>query len=104
MDWERLLRKALADQGWIVQELVEARSHFFLDSGGNVVRHDLVWGLFSFGNTFGGGFLRLQPSDRGGVVNTAGGAEVGLLLEVEPHEERKGTTCELKEPCAFFSP
>lgn len=83
-DWERLLREALADQGWIVQELVEARPHFFLDSGGNVVRHDLVWGLFTFGNTFGGGFLRLQPSDRGGVVNTAGGAEVGLLLEVEP--------------------
>jgi hypothetical protein len=36
------------------------------------------------GATFGGAFLRLQPSECGGLVNTAMGAEVGLLLEIEP--------------------
>lgn len=82
--WEELLRHALADPGWIVQELVESRPYFFLSPEGQVVRHDVIWGLFTFGNTYGGTFLRLQPSDRGGIVNTAGGAEVGLLLEVEP--------------------
>lgn len=82
--WEELLRQALAHTGWIVQELVEAKPYFFLDSADRVVRHDLVWGLFTFGDTFGGVFLRLQPSERGGIVNTAVGAEVGLLLEVEP--------------------
>ncbi len=82
--WEALLRQALADPGWIAQELVEPRPYDFLSPGGQVVHYDVVWGLFSFGTTFGGAFLRLQPSDRGGIVNTAGGAEVTLLLEVEP--------------------
>jgi hypothetical protein len=83
-EWEALLREALADPGWIAQELVEVRPALFLDVDDRVVPHDLVWGLFAFGDTFGGAFLRLQPCDRGGVVNTAGGAEVGLLLEIEP--------------------
>jgi hypothetical protein len=81
--WEDLLRQALADPDWIVQELVESMPYLFLDPQGNVVRHDLVWGLFAFGDTFGGAFLRLQPSDIRGVINVASGAEIGLLLEVE---------------------
>jgi hypothetical protein len=82
--WEELLRQSLAEPGWIAQEYVESRPFFFLSPEGEVLRHDLVWGLFAFGELFGGAFLRLQPSARGGVVNTAGGAEVSLLLEVEP--------------------
>ncbi len=82
--WAELVRQALAEPEWIVQELVEPRPSFFLDPDGSVVCHDLIWGLFTFGDTFGGAFLRLQPSERGGLVNTAVGAEVGLLLEIEP--------------------
>jgi hypothetical protein len=83
-EWQDAVRRALSEQDWIVQEYVESRPYVFLDSQDEAVRHDVIWGLFVFGGTFGGVFLRLQPSTSGGIVNTAGGAEVGLLLEVEP--------------------
>jgi hypothetical protein len=78
----------LAEKDWIAQEHVESRPYFFLDDSDEVVLHDLIWGLFAFGEIFGGVFLRLQPCANGGVVNTAGGAEVGLLLEIEPSGSR----------------
>lgn len=84
-EWQDAVRRALSEKDWIVQEYVESRPYLFLDSNDEVVRHDVIWGLFVFGETFGGVFLRLQPSTRGGIVNTAGGAEVSVLLEVEPH-------------------
>ena len=52
-----------------------------LDAG----RYDMVWGMFVFGPYFGGGFLRMQPAGAAtGLVNTSHGAEVGVLLHVDP--------------------
>lgn len=82
-EWEETVAKALDEGGWIVQEHVESIPYFFLSGDGNAVLHDVVFGLFAFGDLFGGAFLRLQPRGGRGVVNTAGGAEIGLLLEVE---------------------
>ena len=84
--WQDAVRHALAAGDWIVQEYCESRPYYFLDSNDQIVRHTVIWGLFAFGELFGGVFLRLQPDTRGGIVNTAGGAEVGLLLEVEGSE------------------
>lgn len=84
--WHDAVRQALSarDRDWIVQEHVESRPYFFLDPDDQVVRHTVVWGLFAFGEIFGGVFLRLLSDARGGIVNSAAGAEIGLLLEVEP--------------------
>ena len=81
--WEKFLRQALNELDWVAQEYVESLPYLFLTPKGDVLRHDLVWGLFTFGASFGGVFLRLQPHAHGGIVNIAGGAEAGLLLEVE---------------------
>lgn len=81
--WEELVRAALEEEKWVVQELVESRPYAY-QSGGGWEAHDVVWGLFVFGSRFGGGFVRLLPKSVGGVVNTARGAEVSVLVEVAP--------------------
>ena len=42
----------------------------------------MVWGLFVFGQRFGGGFLRVLPTGRAGVVNCALGAKFASYLDV----------------------
>lgn len=81
-EWGRLVRTALDEGDWIVQEHVESRPYLFQDGGGCRV-HRAVWGPFVFGSQYAGMFLRVQPEERGGVVNTARGAYRATLLEVE---------------------
>ena len=83
-EWDARVAGALAEGDWIAQERVESRPYDFLAGDGQVARHDVVWGLYAFGELYGGTLLRLQPSGRGGVVNHARGAQATLLLEVEP--------------------
>ena len=84
-EWERLVREALSGPPWIVQEWVESLPYVHLSKAGEPVPHDVVWGIFTFGDEYGGTFLRLAPKGRG-VVNVAQQAEVGYLLEVEEVE------------------
>ena len=44
--------------------------------------HDVIWGLFVFGDHYGGGFTRLIPRGVTGVINAARGALEGVLFEV----------------------
>ncbi|HEX2092412.1 MAG TPA: hypothetical protein VHG28_08420 [Longimicrobiaceae bacterium] len=82
--WKRSIGRALREEDWIVQEYLETVPYCFQSGEVGVARHDLVWGLFAFGNHFGGAFLRLQPTaGSAGVVNTRQGAEVSVLLELE---------------------
>jgi hypothetical protein len=66
-----------------VQEHVESRPYLYqLGEQGSAV-HDVIWGLFCFGNLYGGAFLRMLPKGSGdGVINSARGATEGILLEV----------------------
>ncbi|HEY0782274.1 MAG TPA: hypothetical protein VGE98_07465, partial [Thermoanaerobaculia bacterium] len=58
----------------------------FLSPEGEAVPHEVVWGLFAFGDGFGGGYLRSIPSDRthDGVVAGARGARGVPIISVEP--------------------
>jgi len=86
--WDALVRGALEQGGWIVQEFLQCPRWPFLSPDGEVVPHDSVWGMFIFGNRFGGGFLRVLPAGRAGVINTLRGARPSLVLEVaEPEDE-----------------
>ena len=81
--WERLVRTALENGGWVVQERVESRPYLYLNGQGELRVHDVVWGLFCLGASYGGGFLRMLPKGIGdGVINSARGATEGFIFEV----------------------
>lgn len=83
--WDRAIADALARQGgvWVAQEHAESLPFLFQRGAEGVGRHDLVWGLFVFGDTPAGGFLRMMPQGGEGVVNAARGASEGVVLEVD---------------------
>jgi hypothetical protein len=81
--WARLVREAVAQGRWLVQERVSSRPYVYQCGEQGFAVHDVVWGLFCFGESYGGGFLRMLPSDAGdGIINSARGASEGILFEV----------------------
>lgn len=84
--WRKVLEIALSQDTWVVQEQVESVPYLFQSGDTGAVLHDVVWGLFTFGDTFGGGFLRMIPSGRHGIVNSAQGATEGIFFEVQERE------------------
>jgi hypothetical protein len=85
-EWAETVRKAFSQAGWIVQERQVPLPGWYLDDAGGVSPYDVVWGTFSFGGHYGGGFLRIQPSGKTGVINSAQGATQAMYLEVEKEE------------------
>lgn len=82
-EWREDVAVAVREGSWIVQEYLEPLPYLFQNGERGAVRHDMVWGLFAFGDHYGGAFLRMQPRGGKGVVNTEQGAEVGVFLELE---------------------
>jgi uncharacterized circularly permuted ATP-grasp superfamily protein len=84
--WEEAIGNAFRDKdrNWLVQEYVEPSTHLYQYSDDGYAEHQIIWGLFVFGSTYAGGFLRLIPKneDRKGVINTHQGAEKTAILEV----------------------
>jgi hypothetical protein len=85
-DWMKIVERALDDQGWVAQEFLNGTTyHFPIDDDPEqpLCPHDLVWGLFTFGDRYGGNFVRLMVRGGHGVINAAQGACVGAVLEVD---------------------
>ncbi|MFL5383909.1 MAG: hypothetical protein ACJ8GN_15415 [Longimicrobiaceae bacterium] len=83
-EWSALIERALGDGDWIVQEYLEMVPYCFQRGDEGAGPHDMVWGLFVFGDYYGGAFLRMQPAgNASGLVNTNQGAEVGVLLNLD---------------------
>jgi len=80
--WEELVRSSLATGGWVVQEHLESLPYLYQSGEYGCEAHDVVWGPFVFGSTFGGVVLRMQPQAAGGPVNLSLAAREGLVLEV----------------------
>jgi hypothetical protein len=80
--WEAGVRAALDKGDWIVQEHVPSRRYLFQHAGGCCV-HTAIWGPYIFGEQYGGMLLRVQPEERGGIVNATYGATGATLLEVD---------------------
>jgi hypothetical protein len=81
--WEQGLRTALSEGGWLAQEHVPSRPYVFQHGEEGAAAHDLVWGVYSFGGSYGGALLRMVPrGTKEGVINSARGAEEGFLYEV----------------------
>jgi hypothetical protein len=83
-EWRAVIERALRDGDWVVQEYLEMLPYCFQRGADGAGLHDMVWGLFVFGDHFGGAFLRMQPAGgASGLVNTHQGAEVGVLLNLD---------------------
>jgi hypothetical protein len=81
--WDELVRAALGEGGWVVQERVEMLPYVYQAGVYGCAPHDVVWGIFVLGSAYGGSFLRLLPQQRGDVVNTLNGATEGIVFEVD---------------------
>jgi hypothetical protein len=46
--------------------------------------HDVIWGPFYFGETYGGTILRMQPRKWDGPVNLSRQATEGIIFDVQP--------------------
>ena len=80
--WERLVRRA-GREGWIAQDYIEPRLRLYTNGVDLALTQVAVWGMFSFGERYGGGYLRMLPHGaRSGVVNSCGGAIEGPIFEV----------------------
>ena len=82
--WEDAVDRALDEGGWVVQERLESAGRPLQHGSEGVAPHEVVWGLFAFGEVYGGGFLRMMPTVTGGVVNASRGASESVILEGAP--------------------
>jgi hypothetical protein len=83
-EWRDDVARAVREEDWIVQEYLESVPCCFQAGERGATRHDVVWGLFAFGDHFGGVFTRMVPHmEESGVVNTSRGAQEGTFLELE---------------------
>lgn len=80
--WREMVDAALARGGWIVQERLESLPYLYQSGEHGCSPHDMVWGPFLFGETYGGVFLRMQPKADRTVVNLTQTATEGCAFEV----------------------
>ncbi|MGD2085686.1 MAG: hypothetical protein PVH61_05825 [Candidatus Aminicenantes bacterium] len=82
--WKDVVDSAIQNRSWVVQEFVETLPYSFQWGTDGCAEHQGVWGLFVFGTTYAGGFLRVLPADNTkGVINTHQGATKTVVFEVE---------------------
>jgi hypothetical protein len=82
-EWEKLVARVFAAGDWIVQEMQDSLPYWYQAGESGTGPHDAVWGLFAYGDLYGGGYMRVLPPGNTGIVNTAHGAAEGLILEIE---------------------
>lgn len=80
--WESAVVRALEEKDWMVQAYIACPSFFYQFGDYGSCPHDVIWGLFVFGDAYGGAFLRVLPKGRGAVVNRQRGSLDGVVLEV----------------------
>lgn len=83
-DWAQAVERALAERGWVVQEYLASRPQVFQAGDEGWAWHDLVWGLYAFGDRYAGTLIRLAPCGESPVVNISRGSRIGVVLEAGP--------------------
>jgi len=80
-EWEQAIARAVREGDWVVQERLDSVPYCFHDARAGAVPHEVVWGLFVFGEHFGGVHLTMLPTGHGsGMVNPNQGAALGAGL------------------------
>ncbi|HVT17778.1 MAG TPA: hypothetical protein VHQ90_16570 [Thermoanaerobaculia bacterium] len=86
-EWEAASRRALAEGDWVAQEALEFVPYLFQCGEDGCAVHDVIWGPFFFGESYGGTVLRMQPRAQGGPVNLSRTATEGVVFEVQPRPD-----------------
>ena len=81
--WNNIIKKCLEEGDWLVQEWVESVSVPFLNRDNEIVDHSVIWGVFLFGNKYGGNFFRAMPKSGDSIINVSRGAIKGFVLLAE---------------------
>jgi len=80
--WKGIVYQCLESGGFIVQERLDSAPFLFFDQT-KAVPHNAVWGGFCFGESYGGGQLRVTPCDgKDRIINADRGANVAPLWEL----------------------
>ncbi|WP_369944537.1 hypothetical protein [Xanthomonas medicagonis] len=81
-DWTRKLATLERQELWIAQEYCES-VRFYGHAPGSRQVFDFVWGVFQFGDRFGGSWIRMMPNSESydGVINSARGAQERIVFE-----------------------
>lgn len=83
-EWAAAVRLGLHEGAWVVQEYCRSLPYYGQLGGHGYGVFDAIWGLFGFGNRYGGCWMRVMPRDTGnGVINSDKGAEEAIVYEVE---------------------
>lgn len=82
-EWEQALQLALAEGDWIAQKFIRCPPVLYQHGPSGCCPHNVIWGLFAFGEEYGGAFLRLMPEQNGKVVNRQRGSTDGVVFEIE---------------------
>jgi hypothetical protein len=80
--WREMVDAAFARGDWIVQERAESLPYLYQSGDYGCSPHDMIWGPFLFGQTYGGLFLRMQPKADRTVVNLTQTATEGCAFDV----------------------
>jgi hypothetical protein len=82
-EWAELARTAFEQEGsWIVQQRLRSLPYLFQCGENGCAPHDVIWGPFVFGATYGGVILRVQPNLHDLPVNLSLAATEGFVLSV----------------------
>jgi hypothetical protein len=81
--WADLLRRALEQGNWIVQEVLESLPFLYQQGPEGCGPNEVIWGPFVFGRRFAGTGVRVAPRPELGVVSVHHGAGIGLVFEVD---------------------
>jgi hypothetical protein len=83
-EWRERVAAAFTDGCWIVQEFVPSVPYLYQAGEQGADEFNVVWGLFMFGETYGGGVNRILPcSHKKGIINAPNGAEVSVIFVLD---------------------
>ncbi|MDQ1355455.1 MAG: hypothetical protein QG657_5765 [Acidobacteriota bacterium] len=82
-EWEQEINKAFCKKAWLVQEYIEPSAYLFQEGEEGYGEHNIVWGMFVFGGTYAGSFVRtLSTESNKGIINVNQGADITVVFEV----------------------
>lgn len=83
-EWEKAIKAAFQMKTWLVQEYIEPTAYLFQEGDEGCAEHSIVWGIFVFGGTYAGSFLRtLSTKSNKCVINAHQGADISVVFEVQ---------------------
>ena len=79
--WSERVGETLEEGGWIVQEYLEALPQTYQLGDSGAGPYDVNWGLYVFGDSYGGTFFRMAPRGSTPILNISQGARIGVVFE-----------------------